>query len=837
MKTKHLLLLIALFAVLPSFSQGWQNPMTLGNQEGMGIGDPYILKYRGVYYLYSSSYQQIHCWTSRDLVTWTNAKIVCTDAVADNAYAPEVKYWNGRFYMCTSPAGNGHYILTSDSPMGPFTHVTENIGRLIDGSFFIDDDGSWYFYHADGGGIKGNKMPTRMSFGDDQNLNACMNGQWTEGPSVFKRNGIYYLVYTGNHVLTNGYRIDYAVNTEGPIATYTPQSEQNPILIDTESANHFGLGHGSPIVGPDLDSYYYCYHNLNRLTGGATNRSYNFDRIGWNGDKLMLYGPTVWKQDAPAIADNDYLDGTAISASWTMPDGGEWAMVDNDHLSQTLTDKSYRAVFAPAYDNYTAEFTVRAASDVNSGRCGAICSYRDAQNYTKLLLDASSRKFIVVDVTNGAENELKSVRMGSDFDVKSWHALRVEKSGTEMRLYVDGMRKAVIETVAEGGCVGYVTDNCKADFSYIAISKYVDGNGIYDVNIPVPGIVAAAHYAETSEGVADEDYSLGWGKCSVVPLNAGKSVSYHLNIQAKYNYNIGLRYRSTKASHVRILFEGNVVADNVELPSTNNAWRVVTVKDVDFISGKRNLTVEMIDGSATLYELNIRRGVKAPVVLSDDFEAGISKDWKYKEGTWTAVDGQVKTPTYGKMLIGTVTQGWLTDYTVECDIKYTMNINAGILFRTTNPSTGGANDSPSQGTDFVQGYFFTLGSNGATLGKHNYGWTTLASKTGTYTTNRSYHLKVDVEGDTFKCYVDGKLVINYTDTTPFIEGRAGIRTHNCTAYVDNFVVTPVVTDTGIDDPAPIIYKRDEAIYNLNGQRLDNMQKGVNIVGGRKVVKP
>ena len=124
-----------------------------------------------------------------------------------------------------------------------------------------------------------------------------MNGQWTEAPCLIKRNGIYYLLYTGNHVWSNGYRVDYAMNTtQNPISIYTPQMEQNPVLIKTEGS-FIGLGHGTAFIGPDLDTYYFTYHNLVRIGGGmAPSRKFNYDRMAWNGDKLLILGPTNWAQ-------------------------------------------------------------------------------------------------------------------------------------------------------------------------------------------------------------------------------------------------------------------------------------------------------------------------------------------------------------------------------------------------------------------------------------------------------------------------------------------------------------------------------------------------------------
>ena len=41
---------------------------------------------------------------------------------------------------------------------------------------------------------------------------------------------------------------------------------------------------------------------------------------------------------------------------------------------------------------------------------------------------------------------------------------------------------------------------------------------------------------------------------------------------------------------------------------------------------------------------------------------------------------------------------------------------------------------------------------------------------------------------------------------------------------------------GIEDPlqVPLYGERNNAVYNLNGQRMNTLQKGLNIVGGKKV---
>lgn len=225
------------------------------------------------------------------------------------------------------------------------------------------------------------------------------------------------------------------------------------------------------------------------------------------------------------------------------------------------------------------------------------------------------------------------------------------------------------------------------------------------------------------------------------------------------------------------------------------------------------------------------------------------KEWGYKEGAWNIVDGQLEsTGGYGKMLMGGFDDIHLTDYTVECDIIYLNSsaMNGGLLFRTTNASTGGADDNPVLGTDFLQGYIFIAGSTSVALGKHNYGWQTLASAPATVDPAVTHHMKVEVEGATIRCYMDNmdEPLITYTDTKPFITGRAGFRAHNSCIRFDNFVVTPAEKKETAIQPLQITEEGAQpTLYNLQGQKVSGIvgqPKGIYIIKegnhSRKVIR-
>lgn len=101
--------------------QWGSNPAT-GPDGQYGIGDPFVMRFDGKYYLYPSTSDGmggIKVFVSNDLINWEYGgyAVSQTESSSVGAYAPEVIYYNGNFYMCQSKGGKGHYIYKSDSPL------------------------------------------------------------------------------------------------------------------------------------------------------------------------------------------------------------------------------------------------------------------------------------------------------------------------------------------------------------------------------------------------------------------------------------------------------------------------------------------------------------------------------------------------------------------------------------------------------------------------------------------------------------------------------------------------------------------------------------------------
>ncbi|MCR2808033.1 family 43 glycosylhydrolase [Paenibacillus soyae] len=826
MKKWKLLLLAALsLLLLPTHLFAYSNPLgpsnpwRWSNNDFYGEGDPYILKFNGTYYLYVSTVDDqvgIKVWSSTNLVDWTYRGLCSTEALTKAAYAPEVVYWNGLFYMYTSPGGNGHYVLTSSSPTGPFVPATGNLGMGIDGSVFIDDDGKWYFYSTGANTINVRPMNSPTAFGAPISTGLSMAG-WTEGSTTFKRNGIYYMTYTGNHVWSTAYRVDYATSSS-PTLAFSPAASQNPVLIDTEGAN-VGLGHNSIVKGPDLDSDYIVYHS--HAHGGNLTypgRRMNLDRVVWNGDKLVVLGPTTSSQQNPELPDfEDRFNRAAIGTGWNNVGGGTWGIYNQQLMWQdTIGNTStYRQVTsASSASDYTAEFHLKQMKQGNSANpvYGVVFSYTNESNYGTAVLNRSLNRLETNFVVGGVSQGWQYASLPAGYDYTKWHQLRVEKSGSAFTIFVDGMKKQT-RTVSGlgGGKIGYTTTDAHADFGYTAFSNKVGGSSAWNAYKPLPGKIEAVHYMNGGEGAAYHDLSAGntggayrggnvdirhsaaEGKHVTGWNQTGEWLKYRVNVAESGFYDLDVRYATTFASASFRLWDGTTdLTGIVAAPNTGGweSWSTVSKKGLYLTAGYHELRFEFSQGEFDFSGMTFSRG-DAVVALSDDFNDGNDNGWTRFEGSWSVASGELSSAGGGSFAKTTIGSDLWADYTVESDIKLIGTTgDAGILVRVNNPSNGTV---LANNPDYVQGYYAFIKPNGVYLGKMNYGYQALASSTVTLAPSVWHRMKVVASGTTIRVYVGDMATpkITYPDNSanPFTHGKVGLRTMNNQTSFDHFLVT------------------------------------------------
>ncbi len=785
------------------------NPQTLPNEwDSYGIGDPYILKYKGKFWLYVSTRDDltgVKVWSSWDLANWNYEGLCASDPITKGAYAPEVVYYNGTFYMYTSPGGRGHYILSSDSPTGPFVPRTGNLGLTIDGNVFIDDNGEMYLTYAGLPQIRIRKMSSPLAIdGPEINTNATLN-EWTEGSTIFKRNGLYYMTYTGNHVISRGYRINYGTST-APLGPYTP-SNQGPLVLNTEGT-WYGLGHSGTIQGPDLDTWYIAYHNKYGDLGKGPIRALNIDPHGFNGDKLVVYGPCNWSQPSPNLPSfYERWNRTSIGQNWINLNGGNWGIYNQELLyqDQTGVNSWQRQISSVSTEkNYVAEFNLK---EVNRGgdnaRMGVVFSYVDENNYASAAMSSFNNTLELDFIKNGTSLSKINVELLPGWNYQKWHAIRVEKKENEFKVFVDGMLKSTHTVAGFGaGKIGLTTLNDHCDFGYVAFSNHINGSGIFDFHKPIPGTIEAVHYNSGGEGASYHDqtpentgnayrndgvdiapatdggYTIGWN-------DTGDWYEYNINVKAQGNYHLGFRYATIeKDRKIRFLVDGQPIGGIITLPSTTD-WKVFNtyiIKNLPLPQGYHTLRVETVVGPFDIYSLKFDQAANT-AAITDNFNSGFNQGWNYSDGSWSTNNGTANIVGWGKRTIGNTGS---SDFTVQVDVKCPSNGNGGLVLRVKNPANGGANNNSKLGTDFYQGYYVGLQATGIQLGKQNYDWKELQFHAQNLNPGQLYNLRAEIENSRIKVYLNDILVINYFDTKPIIAGKVGLRAFDTDINFDNF---------------------------------------------------
>ena len=698
-----------------------------------GVGDPFVMRYDGMYYLYSSTRDTevgIKCFSSMDLVNWNYEGLCTEEEVSKCAYAPEVVYYNGMFYMYTSPAGRGHYVLESNSPTGPFKLITDNLGMSIDGSVFIDDDGSWYFYHAGDNGIEAHTMTSPKDMSDTSLLvNAYMNG-WTEGPMVIKHNGEYYLTYTGNHVLSDGYRINCAIG-DSPLY-FTPQ-ENNPVIVHT-MGNIRGIGHSSTVKAPNLDGYYMIYHTLTgRAKEGYPTRDMNIAKITFINGGIGVTTPTEAEQSAPSMPKLMLYPNDDFSNEWKCKNvsnkGGRLEIKDGGTILSELTlDK-----------DFTAEYNLSSLD--KAGTVGGYFSYNDAKNYGAFYVDLATKTVKVSIVSNGIETQVEYVipkSFDEEVDFSANQSFQIEVIEGKGQIFFNDRLLGSFDCGLNGGSIGYFSKGATAKCGFIGGSNAA-GDPSKDMlaqNIP--------------------------GK--VYP-DDGKLV---VRAEVEGDYHIVLNYRS--------LSDGTL--------------KSIEKEPMHLAKGVQDLVLSTEDGS---YVESVYAWLSEEITETDLTFDSVGDDNVYGDGEWKIKNGSLFLKGMGKFsgkrLYGK--ENWC-DYTVEADIRIESTpSDAGILIRTTNPAIGGAGNDAELGIDFVQGYFVSIKDDAIVLEKMNYGKKELARKelTESIPEGDSILLSVTANHQTISVSLNGEEILEYTDESePFMNGMAGVLTRKTSFYVDRFSV-------------------------------------------------
>lgn len=185
--------------------------------------DPSVVAVGEDYYLVNSTFAYfpgLPVLHSRDLVHWEQIGNVMDRASqlplshaghSQGLFAPTIRYHEGTFYViCTNVSYGGNYVVTAESPEGPWSepHYLEGADG-IDPSLFFDTDGKCYYIgtHPNPEGcrydgdwyiwIQELDLNSWKLVGEHKNVwNGAMRGvHWPEGPHLYKKGEYYYILH------------------------------------------------------------------------------------------------------------------------------------------------------------------------------------------------------------------------------------------------------------------------------------------------------------------------------------------------------------------------------------------------------------------------------------------------------------------------------------------------------------------------------------------------------------------------------------------------------------------------------------------------------------------
>ncbi|WP_153799149.1 glycoside hydrolase family 43 protein [Foetidibacter luteolus] len=275
-------------------------------------------------------------------------------------WAPEVYKVKGKYYMFYSAQWKNNPtnelenfkigIAVADKPEGPFVDFSDKPifdpgYPIIDANVFFDTDGKMYLYYSrccykhavkseaadmakkngwfneveeswvygvelkpDFSGVVGEpvlllrppvSMKDKQAEWESRSVTAReVNRRWTEGSVTFKKEGLYYMMYSANNFAGQHYAVGYAT-AKSPLGPYT-KAPNNPVLQKNtaEGGTVSGTGHNSITWSPDGKEMFCVYHARTSATGDE--RVVFIDRMTVKDGSITVDGPTTSPQPLPA---------------------------------------------------------------------------------------------------------------------------------------------------------------------------------------------------------------------------------------------------------------------------------------------------------------------------------------------------------------------------------------------------------------------------------------------------------------------------------------------------------------------------------------------------------
>ncbi|MEO6218222.1 MAG: glycoside hydrolase family 43 protein [Sphingomonas sp.] len=434
--------------------------------------DPSILRVGGDYYLVNSSFSYfpgLPIFRSRDLVSWTQIGNAIDRpgqfdfkqiGLSRGIFAPDITYHAGLFYLAgTCVDCGGNFVMTAKSAAGPWSDPHWNPIDGIDPSLFFDDDGqAWILNNGPPVGkprydghraiwmqrfdTKTLKPVGERSVIVDGGVRPADKPIWIEGPHLFRKDGLYYLIAAEGGTAENHSQVvfrsrsvtgPYEPGPVNPILTQRTLDPARPFPItSTGHADFVATAKGdwwSVFLGtrPYRDDYY----NIGRETFLLPVRWQN----GW--PEVTAPGaavpyvharPALPRQAAAAVPNSgafhvrDEFAGKALAPYWVQirATDTKWRGLSGGALGIAARPVAIGGAGDPSYLGRrvqhgwaTAETLVRFAPKHEGDRAGIAVVQDTAYFYALSLARTAAGSAIVVEKRDGPKDLAGGVAVAS----------------------------------------------------------------------------------------------------------------------------------------------------------------------------------------------------------------------------------------------------------------------------------------------------------------------------------------------------------------------------------------------------------------------------------------
>ena len=520
--------------------------------------------------------------TSTDMVNWTSHGAVASlndikwSTKTNGAWAEQVVFRNGKWYMYVPIHGNGISVLVADSPYGPFKEPLNKAlvwqrqhWNDIDPTVWIDDDGQAYLYW-------GNPDLYMIKLNEDM-ISTSGNivtypkiKDYQEGPWLYKHGNHYYMAFASTCCAEG---IGYAMSNsptgpwtyKGDIMPHSSRSNGNhPGIIDYKGKSYV-FGHHYQLWHRKSDKMGLKFQHKERRSVGVAEMKYNADgtiqKIDW------------WPDNGVAqLEDFDpYKRVEAETMSWGEEVRVRKSGAAGNTVITNLTEGKYTKISGVEFGDAGAESF--SASVLSVKRASSVTVRLDKVDGPVVAKAEFSKDGLVTVPVSGAvgKHDVFFVFAG-DFEADYW-----EFEDSKTSIPQGPFCKAKLSDPEAKCDAPVVGAKVEGTANFIDFENYdVGGAGkaYYDMDTENKG----GEFREDRVDIVTMEDGCGKG-LAVGYTQKGEWMEYTVNVKAEGALPYELHYASgSESSGVQFFMDDEPITDSLKLESTGDWDTYTTLK-------------------------------------------------------------------------------------------------------------------------------------------------------------------------------------------------------------------------------------------------------------------